>query len=253
MPYSDDLKTVGPSILRGPNGQALAGQKGAALDDQRNRLLQGVLARFPLKGNVDATGAYGPPPSDALDQQLADRGLRRGPGESDASAGARAQNIWSDSEFGGAHWGVLRQLQISGYANMITVQDNGRYGLLTGSTGHIDTDLSLGTLMTCADRPGVTPGWMFDTLKGAYWSQWALVFTADATDLQTLDGQAILNSIVATWGPATSKFVGTFVMLGARVLGWPTGRVLGGGGRTLGGFSHRFIPPDGSPAVVIGP
>jgi hypothetical protein len=252
MSYATYMPTIGPSILRRTNGAALGATTGAALDDQRNRLLQGVLARFPLKGNVDSTGAYGPPPSDAIDQQLSDRGLRRGPAESDASAGARVQSAWDDYVFAGSHWGVLRQLQIAGYANMNTVQDNGRYAYLTGSSGNIATDLAFGTLMTCADRTGVTPGWMFDARRGAYWSQWGLLFTADATDLQTVGGQAILNSIVASWGPGTANYVGAWVILAYRVLGWPTTRTLGSGG-TLGTASHRFIPPDGSPAFVVGP
>lgn len=252
MSFSDYMKTIGPAILRRTNGAALSGTTGAALDDQADRLRQGTLARFPTKGSVDATGAYGPPPTDALDVQLADRGLRRGPGESDAAAGARVQGAWDMWPFAGSHWGVLRQLQISGYAAMYTIQDNGRAAHLTGSSGLI-SDLAFVSLMTCVDRPSTPPGWMFDARRGAYWSQWGLLITADAANLQTVDGQAILNSIVAQWGIGNALYLGAWVMLGARVLGWPTGRVLGGGGLTLGGFSHRFIPPDGSPSVVVGP
>jgi hypothetical protein len=253
MAYADYMPTIGPSILRRTNGAALSRTTGAALDDQRNRLLQGVLARFPLKGNVDANGAYGPPPSDALDQQLSDRGLRRGPAETDASAGARVQSAWDDYVFAAAHWGVLRQLQIAGYATMNAVQDNGRYSHLTGSSGNIATDLAFGTLGDCEDRTGEVAGWMFDTRAGAYWSQWGLVFTTDAANLQTVGGQAILNSIVAAWGPGTAIYRGAWVMVtGASLLGFPTGRTLGSG-HILGGYSHRFIPPDGSAASVIGP
>lgn len=253
MPYATWLQTVGPAILRRTNGAALSQQTGAALDDQANRLLQGILARFPTKGNVDVTGTYGPPPSDALDQQLTDHGLRRGPGESDASAGTRVQNAWNDYVFAGSCWGVLRQLQIAGYANMYTVQDNGRYAHLTGSTGVIATDLAFGTLMTCIERPGNTPGWMFDARAGAYWSQWGLLFTADATDLQTVSGQAILNSIVADWGPGNANYLGAWVILAGDVWGWPTTLTWGQASLNWGGNSIRFIPPDGSPATVIGP
>ncbi len=258
MPYRDWLKTQGPTILRRTNGQALSGETGGALDDQVNRLRQGLLARFPTKGNVDAYGVFGPPPTDALDEQLADRGLRRGPGESDADAGARVQNAWDIWPFAGSHWGVLRQLQIAGFSAMYTIQDNGRAAHLTGSTGVIATDLAFVDLMTCADRPSTPPGWMFDARAGAYWSQWGLLFTADAANLQTVEGQAILNSIVATWGIGNAIYRGAWVELPPvsgtrRVLGFPTGRVLGGGGRVLGGFSTRFIPPDGSAAFVTGP
>ena len=235
----------------GKNGRALGQQTSGVIDNLDNMLNQGLLARFPTKGSLNADGTFGPPPSDAIDEQLADRKLRRGPAESDASAGARVKNAWNDWPLAGGHYAVLRQLAIAGYASMYIVQDNGRYAYLSGSVGDI-TDLAFGTLMTCADRPGVTPGWMFDSRQGAYFSQYGLLFTADATNLQTTGGQSILNSIVGDWGPGDAIFRGTWVILAYRLLGWPTTRTLGSGG-TLGTASHRFIPPDGSPATVIGP
>lgn len=252
--YSNWLPTAGaptrPAWLMNTNGRALGKQTAGVLDDLDNRLLQGMLARFPIKGSV-AAGVYGPPPSDALDEQATDRKLRRGPAESDTSVGLRIKSAWDDWELAGAHYAVLRQLQIAGYSTMKIVQDNGRYVFLSGSAGDL-TDLAFGTLMTCADRTGVTPGWTFDTRQGSYFSQFGILFTTDAANLSDVGGQAILNSIVADWGPGDATYVGAWVILAYRLLGWPTTRTLGSGG-TLGTASHRFIPGDGTPATVVGP
>lgn len=253
--YTGWLPTAGAptrtSWLMNTNGRALGRQTAGVIDNLDDRLLQGMLARFPTKGSLDATGAFGPPPTDAIDEQAADRKLRRGPAESNASLGARVQNAWDMWPLAGGHYAILRQLQIAGYATMNVVQDNGRYAHLVGGAGDL-TDLAFGTLMTCADRDGVTPGWMFDTRRGEYFSQFGILFTTDAANLQTAAGQTILNSIVEDWGPGDAIYVGAWVVLTGRLLGWPTTRTLGSGG-TLGGASHRFIPGDGSPASVIGP
>lgn len=252
--YSGWLPTAGaptrPAWLMNTNGQALGKQTAGVLDDLDNRLLQGMLARFPTKGSLQADGTFGPPPSDALDEQAADRNLRRGPAEADATLAVRVQSAWDMWPYAGSHYAILRQLQIAGYSAMEVVQDNGRYAYLSGTAGDL-TDLTFGPLMTCVDRSGI-PGWTFDARAGAYFSQFGLLFTADATNLQTAGGQAILNSIIDAWGPGDAVYIGAWVILTGRLLGWPTTRTLGSGG-TLGGASHRFIPGDGTPATVIGP
>jgi|GEM_PF-5388316 len=249
MSYASWLPKQAPPPLAGPNGSALLQRLGEMFDEQRDRLLQGTLARFPAKGSVDGNGVYGTPPSDALDAMGEDRGLPRGPSETDIAYATRLQAAWASWDYAGSHYGVLRALQIAGYSNMVIVQDNGRYSQLTGSAGTI-ADLAFGTLMTCVDRPGATPGWMFDPLRGVFYSQFGIVFTADAANLQTPAGQAVLTGTVNDWKPAKANYVGAWVILsGGGVLGWPIGQTLGSG--TLGGDQTRVIPGDGSPAFVI--
>lgn len=249
MSYSRWLPAQAPPPLAGPNGSVLLQRLGEMFDEQRDRLLQGVLARFPVQGSVDANGVYGIPPSDALDAMGEDRGLPRAPSEADAAYAVRLQAAWDQWDYAGSHYGLLRALQVAGYSAMVIVQDNGRYAQLTGGAGTV-ADLSMGTLMTCVDRPGTTAGWMFDPLQGVFYSQFGLVFTADAANLQTPAGQAVLNQIVAAWKPAKTNYTMAWVILaGAGVLGWPTGQTLGSG--TLGGDQTRVIPGDGSAAYVI--
>lgn len=240
----------GAGWLRGPQGLALSTSLGTELDLQQSLLLQGLLARFPTSGNVDANGVFGLAPSDALDQIGGDRLLPRGPAESDATYAARLLGAWDIWTYAGSHYGVLRALKTAGYAAMLIVQDKGRYGVLVGSAGTV-ADLSLGTLMTCANRPGDAPGWTFDN-RIDFYSRFAIVFTADATNLQTASGQKTLVNIVDAWKPAKAQFVGAGVILAGVTLGWPTGRTLGTES-VLGGNSIRTIPGDGSAPFVTGP
>jgi hypothetical protein len=199
-------------------------------------------ARFPTKGSKDkVTGRIGPAPDDALDQIGIDRKLRRGPSETSANYAARLQNAWDAWTFAGSHYGVLRALQIAGYEDMLVVQQNGRYASLTGTAGDL-SDLSFGTLMTCATR-GTLPGWTFDW-HDEFYSQFAVLFTADHANLSTPGGQAILSEIVRDWKPAKAFYVGAFVITAGRTLGWPTGRTLGTD-PDLGGNTICFISPLG--------
>jgi len=250
MGYAAWLQTQGPSWILGPQGKALARTTGAAYDAQRDRILQAVLARFPTAGQLDTSGQLQIAPSDALDEIGADRQLPRGPGESDAAYAARLQAAWDIWPFAGSHYGVLRALKGAGYVGAITVQDNGRWGQLTGSAGTI-ADLTLGSLMTCKDRTNNPPGWTFDP-RTYFYSRMGLVFAATAANLESVSGQAILNALVNEWRPAGTAFVGTWVILAGNVLGWPLARALGGG-ENLGGDSVRFIPGDGSAPFVMGP
>lgn len=246
--YRDWLPAQAPPPLAGPNGAALLQREGEMLDEYRDRLNQGVLARFPVKGSVGADGVYSTPPSDALDTIGSDRGLARATGETDAAYAVRLQAAFSIWDYAGSHYGLLRALERAGFAAMVIVQDNGRYSQLTGSAGTI-ADLAFGTLMTCVDRPSSHAGWMFDPLQGVFWSQFGIVFTADAAILQTAAGWATLNKIVKQWAPASANYVGAWVILSGAVFGWPTGQTWGAS--TWGGDSTRTIPGDGSPAFVV--
>jgi hypothetical protein len=254
VPYATWLQTQGPSWILDTVGKALAKTAGAQYDAQSDRILQGVLKRFPTAGQLDtdpASPTFGRlivGPSDALDEIGADRGLRRGPGESNAAYAVRLLGAWDFHMFAGSHYGILRSLVIAGYVDPIIVQDNGRWSRLTGSAGTI-ADITFGTLMNCADRG--RPGWMFDTRMDFY-SRFGIIFETDASNLQTASGQAVLKEIVDEWGPGKATFVGTWVILAGRLLGWPVGRTLGTD-PNLGGNSVRFIPGDGSAPVVRGP
>lgn len=241
-PYETWLPGQGPDWLMGPNGQALKAALGAELDYHEDRVRWGVRARFPTKGSADkATGGIGPAPDDALAQIGFDRMLRRGPGELSGAYAARLQNAWDAWAFAGSHYGLLRALQIAGYADMKVVQQNGRYAYLSGTAGDL-SDLSFGSLMTCATRAWL-PGWTFDW-RDEFYSQFGLVFTSYAENISESNesGQAILNEIVREWKPAKAYYAGAWVIRSGMLLGWPTERTLGTD-PNLGGNDTYCIKP----------
>lgn len=219
MSYAKWLPAQAPPPLAGPNGNALFQRLGEMFDEQRDRLLQGVLARFPTQGSVDANGIYSTPPSDAQDAMGEDRGLPRASGETDAAYATRLQNAWDTWDYAGSHYGVLRALSVAGYItpSAIVVQDNGRYARLTGGAGTV-ADLSFGTLAACADRSG-NPGWLFD-FQTDFYSRFALVYTSMPAALNTKSGQTVHNQIVNQWRPAKANFVGTYVIASGRIWGF---------------------------------
>lgn len=251
MSYRHWLPAQAPAWLQDDVGTAEAGETGGMLDDQRDRVLQGILARFPTKGALDTTTdpdnpTLALPPGDAQDNIGADRMLPRAPAESDAAYGARLKGAWDTWPYAGSHWGVLQALRLAGYADMVIVQDNGRYSQLTASSG-TPSDVTFGSLMTMVTRGG-HPGWMFDT-RTDYYSRFALVFTADAANLQSDAGRSALNERVNAWKPSKAAFVGTYVILSGRLFGWPVGRTFGTE-PNLGGNSVRVIAPFGDPPAV---
>jgi hypothetical protein len=256
---------------------ALMKSTGQLLDAQEDFLRQAVLAGFPTKGALDLINfptnpQYALAPSDALDAIGSDRGLPRAVAESPADNGgtndqayaARLLGAWEAWKYGGSHYGLLRALALAGYTDMVIVQQNGRDAQLTGSTGTV-ADLSLGALMTCADRlnppwTSLPPGWDFSGYSdNTFWSIFGLVFTADASNLQSngdgslSPGQVAIARITEGWKPSEMAFFGSYVILAGNVLGWPTSQTLGSG-ETLGGNSVRIIPGDGTTrAFVEGP
>lgn len=256
-----------PRQVPGPwkrrNGQGLWTATGKFLDAQEELMRQAILVGFPTKGGLDSINFPTNPqfaiaPSDALDAIGFDRGLPRAVAESPADNGgvkdqayaARLLGAWEAWKYGGSHYGLLRALQLAGYADMVIAQVNGRYSQLTGSAGTI-ADMTQGWLMTCADRPTVPPGFMLRYDSNTFWSEFAIVFTADHTNLQPgyggalSAGQVALNRIVKGWKPSEMVYFGACVITAGITLGWPTGRLMGTD-PNLGGNSVRIIPGDGS-------
>lgn len=248
MSYRKWQTLTGPSWLQGPNGGGYEAEFGGAKDDILDRARLGVLARFPGSVTRETDQPPAIAPTDALDHIGADRQVPRAPAEADSAYSARLLTAWDDFAYLGGPLGMLNALTVMGYVAPNLIQDNGRYWYLSGGV------LTTGTLMTMATRGRA--GWQFDCLgnhdvTGALWSRFALLFETDAANLSGQAGQAILNSIVNRWRPGFDSFMGTYVLLAGRLWGWPITEVWGSG--NWGGNSVRFVPPDGSAAVVIGP
>lgn len=249
MSYEDWQKLNGPSWLQGTNGGGFEAEFGSAKDDILDRARLGVLARFPGSVTRETDQAPALAPADALDHIGADRGLPRASAEPDSTYSARLLSAWADYAYLGGPLGMLNALAVMGYSSANIIQDNGRYWYLAAGV------LTTGTLMTMITRGRA--GWQFTAegnhdVTGDLWSRFALLFEADAANLSGPAGQAILNNIVHRWRPASATFMGTFVVLAGRAWGWPTSSHNWGSGN-WGSNSVRFIPPDGSVAVVTGP
>lgn len=238
----------GPSWLQGTNGSGYESEFGGAKDDVLDRARLGVLARFPGQITRETDQPPALAPTDALDHIGADRQIPRAPAEADSTYAARLLSAWTDYAYLGGPLGMLNALAVMGYSGANIIQDNGRYWYLSGGV------LTTGTLMTMVTRGRA--GWQFSCLgghdvTGDLWSRFAILFAADAANLSGQAGQAILNGIVHRWRPAFATFMGTYVLLAGRLWGWPTTGTWGSG--NWGSNSVRFVPPDGSAAVVTGP
>jgi hypothetical protein len=251
MSYEKWLPAQATPPFRDANGEHLLGMLGKMLDAERDKALQGTLARFPLKGSVDVNGIYGPPPSEALDAMGFDRGIPRAGtetadngGPNDLAYAARLNNAWTSWTYAGAHYGVLRALSVAGFItpSAIIVQDNGRYSQLTGVAGTI-ADLTIGDLAICANRAGL-PGWTFDHQTN-YFSRFAIIYTSMPAALNSKSGQTIHNKIVNQWRPGKADFIGTTVITSGRIFGFaaspPTLPLWGSVGNW--GGAATFIPP----------
>lgn len=281
--FSDWLQLLAPPWLLDPGGRALLSTIGTQMDRGRDRIRQGVRARFPEVA-----------PSDALPVIAAERLLPRAPGETDASWAAYLRKAWEvwggDPTLGGGAGtpaGVLTAVARAGfpvtYASSLTgdvgataiVSWNGRWVQMgTGGTP------VFGQLDDCVERPGGgQPGW-YDGQE-SFWSKfWLLLFAPDGM----IDGlsndpgnaqKALLNKTVGDWNRASATFAGTFVIPSPTwesvtpggfapfepqhflqrltgptqyVLGWPPAaidpnNVIGGSSAKIGGNSVLFIDP----------
>jgi hypothetical protein len=134
----------------------------------------------------------------------------------------------------------------TGTSGMTIVQQNGRYTQLVSGA------LTLGTLMSCINRvnlagtvPGNLKGWTFEG-RDLFFSEFGIVFPADVAALtvgSVLASQ--LNDAVRKWKPGKAVYVGCWVIVAGKTLGWPAGaRTLATDGN-LGGNTIRYIPPAG--------
>jgi hypothetical protein len=222
MEYRDWLSRIGPTWLQKENAAGFLGAVGGALDEQRDLLIEAVLARMPIDT-----------PADALDEIGRDRQLERGVGETDSAYRLRLQAAWDTWAEAGSHESVLRQLQLAGFTGMYLIQRNGRMTNITGANVVFST---------------VPSPWTFDSRSTAWYNQFGIVFPADVASVTYSGGTfstaaATLNRLVRQWKPGKAHFMGTWIVVSAPSWGWPKTVTWGGGGRTWGGGSTRYIPP----------
>lgn len=247
MSYADYMPSVAPPWMRRDVGEKYWRAVGEMMDAERERYREATLASFPADAPADALASIG-----------RDVGLPRAAGESDAAYRVRLRLAWDawggdntpvTGKGGGAgsHLGLLNALKAlglpTGASGMTIVQQNGRYSQLDGSG-----NLVLGSLMNCIHRIDLTgiiniqPGWTFDG-RDEFYSAFGIVFPADVAALTANSLLAAgLHEAVRKWRPGKALFIGTWVIVAGRCLGWPLGRTLGTD-PNLGGNTIRYIEP----------
>jgi hypothetical protein len=239
------LPTLAPPPLAAPWGKAYFAEVGGLMDSVRSRMIAAVKARLP----GHATG-------DALDAIGRDRQLIRADAESDAAYSARLLAAWDTWAQAGSHVGLLKAIALLGLPVGATgatiVQQNGIYSQLVGG------GLVRGALQTCVNFKDLTgavtarPGWMFEG-RDTFWSEFGLLFPADVPGLtvgSTLAGR--LNDVVRKWRPARI-YVGAWVLVSGRTLGWPLGSRTLATEPALGGNVVRYLPPPGGNQIGYTP
>lgn len=108
MGYSSYQVATAPTFLKGPYGAAWMRAHGIVKDYYANRVRQAVQYRFPQYASADALAIIGD-----------ERGIARGATESDASYAARLVDAWDAWTYGGTPFGILSQLQASGYIDVL--------------------------------------------------------------------------------------------------------------------------------------
>lgn len=226
-----------PWLVGRANGQKYWGALGDTLDDQVQRLIEAVQARFPSKG-----------PSDALPFKASERRIYQGLGETEAAFRERLRNAWTAWTHASQAGGMLAQLYQDGYTNAYLVTQNGLYYTLTGpdpiASLTIGTEPTLIAALTSDSNPSATPipagtpWWMFDSNIQCC-SRFALLlptqptgWTAGVPDANTL---ANLKRTIGLWRPGKATCMGVYATVSGKQWGYPFTQTWGAGTGNYGG------------------
>lgn len=170
--YQRSRVTLAPAFLQERFGAAHQAAIGLVQDYLVDRAKQSVKARMPLLAPADALRVLGN-----------ERGIPRGPSESDAQYATRLQGAWDAWPWAGTPFGLLTQLKAAGFPAEIRIQNAVRY--------YLDVN---GALVVEA-RPNE---WLIDTVGSTFWSRFVVVIDGTIY-LAYLAGVA---SVVAESNPA---------------------------------------------------
>jgi hypothetical protein len=248
MPYEDYLPAIVPPWLQAFWGGHYFKAVGRAMDGVTEAMRAAGNLKFPTQA-----------PSDALPYVARERGLPRGPSETETAHRSRLENAWNlwppdDTPGagvgggGGSHLGMLKELVIAGMPRGIhgttIIQHNGRYAQLDSSGA-----LVIGAGPVCIHRhdltgavPGDLVGFTLDA-RDQFYSKFALFFPADVPSLRAGTAAAVrVNDVVNRWKPAGSIYVGAFVVTAGAAWDWPTTQTWDDG-TTWDSDTFYFVPP----------
>lgn len=173
-----------PPWLQGPNGTAWLDSHGAIEDQVVDDAIQAVKCRMPEECPADALAAIGK-----------ERGIPRGPADSNAVYGTRLRKAWETWSLAGSPLAILLALEVQGYdstaGNPVIVTQNGNaYTLDPDTTLEPDERLVTTKLGTNPAIGGIRPlaagshaWWSFDATgldanNDQYNSRFGLIFQA---------------------------------------------------------------------------
>jgi hypothetical protein len=248
MPFETFLPSIVPTWLHAVVGTRFFTAVGRRMD--------GVVDAMRAAGNMKFPSLA---PTDALPYIAGERGLPRGPNETETAHRARLDGVWTRWEpdntpvtgvrgGGGSHLGMLNELVTAGMPRgalgATILQHNGRWAQLDSAGA-----LVLGVGPICinrADLTGVVPGTLVGFTLDArdqFYSKFALLFLADVPSLREgTDAASRVNDIANRWKLPGSHYVGAFVVAGGGTWDWPTNQTWDDG-TTWDSDTVYFIPP----------
>jgi len=219
--YRDYAVDLAPPWLLQPQGQAFLRALGSVRDDITQRLKEGVKARFIESAAPDALAAIG-----------ADRGLERGPTDTDDTYADRLKDAWALWTWAGTPTGVLNALWDAGYTNVV---------LLTSRRTHtLDASRELVTTVLSPPR------WFGGE---GFWNSFLVWFPQPFITSWQVGGVPASNSaeadtvrrLVNRWKPAHARVTGYIATLTGHFWGEP-GLEWGDASLDWGGTNVRWTP-----------
>jgi hypothetical protein len=212
-----------PWLVGRATGQKYWGALGDVLDEQVDRLIAAVQARFPSKA-----------PTDALPYKASERQIFQGSGESEAAFRERlrlAWNAWDDASKPG---GLLAQLWQDGYTDCVLLTQNGLFYKLNGPDPIANltsgTEATLIAPMTSNLHPSVaaiptgSPWAAFDNNTECC-SRFAILLPTQPSGwtagVPTASRLADMRRTIQLWRPGKAKCVGIYALTSGRYFHWP--------------------------------
>lgn len=210
-----------PPWLLDENGEDWLTASGDAKDALVERAKAGVKARFPLLAPPDALTAIGN-----------ERGLPRGPTDTDSSYAQRLVGAWDTWKWAGTPTGVLNALWDAGYTNVVLVTPR-RTHTLNGSRQLVTT-----TLATLRVFPPGAGFW--NTFLVWFPSPFIAAWSGGAPASSSAEADSV-RRLVNRWKPAHAIVVGYVATITGHFWGEP-GVKWGDTGLKWGPANVRWTP-----------
>ena len=206
---------LAPPALKGPNGEAFTSALGLMKDVFAEGAMQALRCRFVSSCPEDALAFIGQ-----------ERNLPQVPGEPVAAYRARLLNAWQAWQQAGTKPGLINQLNVLGYPNVVVLEDNTSSFALSPPASGFAPGTEWWRFMVFIKPPHpFTIGSKYG--DGNTWGNgrlWGIGGPVNALQ--------VIRNTIALWQPAHARMVACGIVLSGGVWGdgglWGDGRVWGG-------------------------